>query len=1851
MAIAAKIKSKLIPYRIKFIKDSKLFDILWYQKKSSKTFDSIDAAIHHYLRIGQAQNYDPNPVFSVAFYKGASSDIVAANADPLTHFLTFGAKEGRNPHPLFDVVYYLENNPDVAKAGINPLTHFLMHGGLEGRDPHPLFRSQHYLDTYTDVAAAKINPLVHYLYSGANEGRDPHPLFRTRDYLAQNPDVREAGINPLVHYLIFGGFEGRKPHPLFDSAYYLKENKSVADSHVNPLLHFVSQKDYGFANPNPLFDSAYYLDRLDRSSDFANNPLEDYIKFGWIEGKNPHPLFDASFYLSEYPDISAANVIPLEHYLGSGFSEGRKPNKIFDPEYYRASYLSARTDINPLVHYIDEGAGKGYFPAPDFSSLAAALNTEAGTSLLGALLEQLHDNGLSVSDEKIGYVPPQGLLPWFNPLNVMTVSAFNLRPRLNVLLPWIAMKAMSGGPNTVLNFVFRLASHGIPIRLVSTDLVPDADHEPIFAHCRALAGLSSEQAVDVEIVDGSNRLSPLRIGENDVFFATAWWTAQMAHYAVKKTRLKKFIYFVQDYEPVLHEGSTKKALAIDTYNFDMIPIFNTSLLRDYFIKNNIGSIGNRPASEILYFEPAIDTTKFYHPGLLKERKKRLLFYARPTSAYRNLFELGLAALQKIVSDGVIDPAEWEFVGMGEPFDPIDIGAGAQLTAAPWLGFDEYARLMRESSVLLSLMQSPHPSYPPIEFAACGKPVVTSAFENKTAAALAEISPNILGAHESIEELAKALCIAIGRTYVGEKPQTTIAYPRSWGESFKDLVPRAVEMLKEMLGLVRLPDGVALLRPSQSAFVPGFDAWPTNEYGMRRVLALQSRLEQYLPADASIFSFLTTVWDTHPDYLYDLAETVFSQNSGTDFEWIILDNGSRNAATKAALAAIAKHPSVRLLKVRDNLGIIGGMDYVLKRATRKYVLPLDSDDLLTPDCLSVFSNALAAAGYPALAYSDEDKIMGRDFRDPYFKPDWDPVLFYHSCYIAHLCAIDRELLLKLGGYTDGNSTGCHDWDTFTRFNIAGYTPVHVPEVLYTWRMHEMSTAVNINSKDYISASHINVLSKYVESRVDAEHIEIEYSPIFNQTPDWRYVYKLANSKPIITAILGGADSAKQIWTVNELETHEVRHVADTVDWQSLRKIAEDAARKGAVVHLLARDVEIDDPLWFEEAISLMHMFPDAGVVGGRIHSGSLIRAADIYFDVCDGVVSPNVGRNIQDPGYFAQAWKPHSCDAVPVYHCVVRPDILLATVNAVDGVDVSWEGFGLWLGRIAQKMSARVVYSPFVSARAPRRSESGLSPMERNAQLILMEDFASRTAKWPHMLGRSANNAYSQISADQKRRERLALASATSRAKCDIEAAYLARRISREGSAKGLTVSVLTSVWERTPVDLFKLTAQSLMEQDRPFTEWVLLENGPISDDLARVLSELQADRRVKRLKVAKNLGILKAMRCCLEHATGDMVMPMDADDLVVRDAIACLVEQAKAGAADFVFSDEAMLVNGTVVSPYLRGGFDEILNLNDSYIWHLCAFKREMALTLGVYTEIKAEYCHDWDTVTRFARSGGKIVHAPHILYQWRMHGQSSSNSGALNEGSLRSVQYVLQGNIDSTGNPKLYRVAPFPKWRGAEQWAILRNETAPTKTTIMVLGLTDETPTVPAPLAQIARDHNLSIVTVPAAFSAEGRKDFVLKLHEVKSPLTLIISEGCLPDSAEGFWEAMRLLEMHDNAVAAGGRIYNRNGIITSVGVSANEGEIGVQSWRGTTIDHAGAYALALKPQRAVSVPTEYCMVKTPFLKGMHDQGSSRFDMADLGSSIGKAAARDGKLICYSPLIQGREIVALALFHGASRA
>jgi Glycosyl transferase family 2 len=440
-------------------------------------------------------------------------------------------------------------------------------------------------------------------------------------------------------------------------------------------------------------------------------------------------------------------------------------------------------------------------------------------------------------------------------------------------------------------------------------------------------------------------------------------------------------------------------------------------------------------------------------------------------------------------------------------------------------------------------------------------------------------------------------------------------------------------------------------------------------------------------ERGLLSIVSTVYDTRPEYLRELADSLRAQ-TWPDYEWVLLDNGSRNAETRAALADIARDSRVTLLRAERNLGILDGMRRVLEHATGRYVLPVDSDDYLFPDALAIVAAVLQREGYPPVAYSDEDKLRDGRHVEAFDKPDWDPVLFRNCCYIAHLCAIDRRRALELGVYTDPAAEGCHDWDSFLRFARAGLPPVHVPEILYSWRMHGGSTAANVAAKDYVVNSQRHVLERHLACTGLADRFGVEPSPFFPHSPDWWIRRKRVAPTAVAVVVHGGGEI--------DLPYPAARVVRAAADEPPLRAWQRAAATAPAVVIVDTR-LRTSSDEWLWEMVGLKESFADAAIVGGRL--------LDEHRMLLDS------GRSADDAGYFGTALKQRTVEHVSLRLALLDSSWLLSIDPApYDRLEARpaehenspaslavLESLATTLAADAKRAGKRVVFSPFIEA--------------------------------------------------------------------------------------------------------------------------------------------------------------------------------------------------------------------------------------------------------------------------------------------------------------------------------------------------------------------------------------------------------------------------------------------------------------------------------------------------------------------------------------------------------------------------
>ena len=347
-------------------------------------------------------------------------------------------------------------------------------------------------------------------------------------------------------------------------------------------------------------------------------------------------------------------------------------------------------------------------------------------------------------------------------------SPFQLH-RLNLLLPSINARHYFGGIHTAVQLYTSLAHHFPASRIVLTDSAPDFDALERFDDHEVVSS-SADSSARKQIVAFSDRYAQtLPVAVNDIWLSTAWWTTYAGQRLADWQRRTfgtegQLLNLIQDFEPGFYSWSSHYALALGTYRPSRdIGIFNTKLLADYF------KLQGLEFQRQFVFEPVINDG--LRAPLLKarlhalDRQRRIVVYARPSTP-RNAFELLCEALRIW---GWTDPAskQWEVVAAGELTADLDLGS-LKLIALGKLDLGAYADLLSSSAIGVSIMVSPHPSYPPLEMAAFGMTVITNRFANKE---LSEFSPSICS---FIDFSPECIADAIAKQVVGWEQRGMIA---------------------------------------------------------------------------------------------------------------------------------------------------------------------------------------------------------------------------------------------------------------------------------------------------------------------------------------------------------------------------------------------------------------------------------------------------------------------------------------------------------------------------------------------------------------------------------------------------------------------------------------------------------------------------------------------------------------------------------------------------------------------------------------------------------------------------------------------------------------------------------------------------------------------------------------------------------------------------------------------------------------------------------------------------------------------------------------------------------------------
>ncbi|MEI6851862.1 MAG: glycosyltransferase family 2 protein [Bacteroidota bacterium] len=447
----------------------------------------------------------------------------------------------------------------------------------------------------------------------------------------------------------------------------------------------------------------------------------------------------------------------------------------------------------------------------------------------------------------------------------------------------------------------------------------------------------------------------------------------------------------------------------------------------------------------------------------------------------------------------------------------------------------------------------------------------------------------------------------------------------------------------------------------------------------------------------VFSIIMPVYNPRIDLFIKTLDSVKSQIYEY-WELCIADDNSSDPEIKETLEKYCKADDRIKVVYREKNGHISrASNSALELATGEYSVLMDHDDILREDALYEMARAINIKGGADLIYSDEDKIDEWGLHsDPHFKPDWCPDNLLSRNYLGHVCAFKTAQMRDVGGWRVGYE-GSQDYDLVLRYTEIYDKVIHIPEVLYHWRIHSESAALSEAVKPYAYRAAQMALTEAMRRR--GMKATVDFLDSFR---GYKIRFALQNDKARVSIIIPSRNKAdllrKCLRSIDRKSTYRnfeiivIDNNSDQKDFFALMKqysrqsgldfrCIEDKeefnfsrlinlGRKhatGEYLVLLNNDTEVISPDWLE-ALMEQTQRKEIGVAGCKLlYDNDTIQHAGVIIGLGGAAGHVLVGEDRDGPGYFNYVNMLNQYSALTGACFMVRTDVF----DQVGGFDESF----------------------------------------------------------------------------------------------------------------------------------------------------------------------------------------------------------------------------------------------------------------------------------------------------------------------------------------------------------------------------------------------------------------------------------------------------------------------------------------------------------------------------------------------------------------------------------------------------
>lgn len=563
-------------------------------------------------------------------------------------------------------------------------------------------------------------------------------------------------------------------------------------------------------------------------------------------------------------------------------------------------------------------------------------------------------------------------------------------------------------------------------------------------------------------------------------------------------------------------------------------------------------------------------------------------------------------------------------------------------------------------------------------------------------------------------------------------------------------------LKEFL--VRLSER---MEPEEVPYGPWYEEHRAKPEELERQRKQSLAWENFSGGEESacVFSIAVPVFRTPAKFLCEMIESVRSQ-SFPFWELCLANADPEDREVAEILERYCREDRrIRVKNLKENKGISENTNAALAMARGEFVGLLDHDDLLAPDALYEMAARLEKDGGIDVFYTDEDKVttdLSEHFQ-PHLKPDFNLDLLRSNNYICHFFVVRREIAEKIGGFRP-EFNGAQDYDFIFRCTEQAGKIVHIPRILYHWRVHSASTADNPASKMYAYEAG----KRAIEGNLERTGIR----GVVSLRPDYGFydVHYPVQGEPLVSILIPNKDQKETLM-------HCIRSVLETSTWKNLeiliiennseqeetfacyRELEKDPRiriltypgttfnysainnfgvqqAKGDYLLFLNNDIEVITPDWIEQMLGNCQR-PEVGIVGAKLYyPDNTIQHAGIIIGIGGIAGHAFLGLARAKSGYLHKASLQMDYSAVTAACMMMKAEAFRKTGGFEEKLTVAFNDVDLCLRTVEQGWL--VVYDPHVEMYHYESKSRGAEDSEEKVRRFQQEIEFMRT-RWIRLL--------------------------------------------------------------------------------------------------------------------------------------------------------------------------------------------------------------------------------------------------------------------------------------------------------------------------------------------------------------------------------------------------------------------------------------------------------------------------------------------------------------------------------------